>query len=521
MSLRDELYKLFNESDPGAAFGLDWGTYSSQVAVLENGAPPRLCGYTGDNRGGIPSLFYRDKTGAEFCGAKAKAPGRDDPANLCRSVKMRLSEDRILLSGRAYPPAEIAEKLVRDILKTSAESFELDFIDFDPKAADMVCGVPVRFNAAERGQVREIIQNASGAKSIRLVSEPILAALAYDYFLNSSDDRPVLCFDCGAGTFDVCVLKKTPQGETPYTVCDGLDGLRTAGDRLDDLMAELILKKLSETEKNRSLVRALSDPSSPDGRNFREWQSREMKEALSENDSYTMPVTSLDGRKSSKVTVRRTEYEEKIRPVIGEMTELSASVLKAAGLGAHPDIRILLVGGSCRIPLIKAMLAERFPWVGGRDICLRNPEQMVALGAAIYARLPQAPVAAKVPFGYAVETHSSERNRDVLAVEIPSDAVLPFRISSFYSTLHDRQSSVRFNLYEVGHGESRELLELDEGRKMGGEYWISHSFGREVPKGTSVRLETELNTDGILTMSVEDMNGKVTRKTFTIVNSAL
>ena len=497
------------------AFGFDWGTSYSLMAAKNHTQPPAVPNYSPENRNGVPSLFYRDAEGREYCAEKAKGPGRADPANLCRSVKMKLDGEDIVLNGHSYAPKEIAVKLVRSILQSSQKAFEEDYIDFDPASAQLVCGVPVRFNAAKRGQVREIMLEATGAASVRLVSEPILAAVAYNYFMKRQTAQPILCFDVGAGTSDFCVLRRTVNGPEPYEVCPGADGLLVAGDRLDEITAELILEKLRQNPGALDPA-VFTDPGRRADHSHLLDQAREMKEALSDNEFNTMPITTADGSRSGSVTVTRAEFEERIRPLITEMADMAEQVLHAAGLGEKPDIRIQLMGGSCYIPLIRQLLQERFSWV--QNIELRKPQQMVALGAALYAEMP-AMLQPKVAFGYAVGTHHS--NREVLDVRIPSDAKLPSIIQGYYATRYDNQTCVTFHIYEVDHGSVGEYLDPEQGRKMGGDYFINHDFQRPVPKGTTVLLTTELNTDGVLTMKVDDIDvtGEVTSKTFTLANT--
>lgn len=516
----DAPFGMNNEDE--YAFGIDFGTSSSLAAVYDGQNRLSLADYSGENRNGIPSLFYRSRDGQEFCAEKAKGPGKLDPSNVCRSVKMKLSEPQIVLNGYSYSPTYIAEKLAKHIINLSVDAFAQDFIDFEPERARIVCGVPVRFNAAEHGQILQIMRSATGSSTVELLAEPILAALAYDYFLKRTDMRPVLTFDCGAGTFDVAVLQKTPNGRTPYTVCDGSDGLRIAGDHLDELMAELILEKLRKAPGNLDLS-LFFNPKTADYYYFREWQAREMKEALSENDSYTMTITSVDGGRSSCITVTRAEFEAKIRPSVQSMVDKAADVLNAAKIGNKPSISILMVGGSCRIPLARQLLAEKFSWISSRDIMLRNPEKMVALGAALYANRAAQILEPKVAFGYAVNTYAAvtDYKREMLDVRIPSDAHLPTRVTSYYHTRFEGQTSVAFRIYEVSHGKTGEMLELNEGRVMGITYRIEHQFGRSVPKGTNVQLTTELSADGVLSMTVDDISisKNPTTKVFTISNT--
>ena len=168
------------------------------------------------------------------------------------------------------------------------------------------------------------------------------------------------------------------------------------------------------------------------------------------------------------------------------------------------------------------MLLQKFGWLTESDIQQRFPEKAVALGAALYAAEPKA-VLPKVAYGYAVDTVSNGQKK--LHVCIPPNAKLPMTIEGRYFTRFDNQSSVRFTVYEVDHGEQGAFLNIDEGKVLsasegGLAYHIEHSFGREVPLDTRVTLKVTLTPDGLLAMSVDD-NGisPATVKEFNLTNS--
>lgn len=502
----------------GVSYGLDFGTYRSVLAYKETDEAPKIPSYRSVSQGGVPSLFWRTASGAEYVGDQvAEANGViEDPIGVCASVKMQLNKPSISLNGHNYRPSNIAIQLVKRILSVSREALAQDFIDME--FDELVVGVPVRFNAAEKGEIFRIMEIATGGKRIRLVPEPILAAIANDYFQRRLGrvSRPMLVYDMGAGTFDAVLLmpnrKRTTENPHPYIALHP-EGLHLAGDVLDEVMEDLLLEKVQKNPGLRSDV--LKNKGHHDRRRLK-LSARELKERLSSAESSSSMISGIDCG-SGMVTVSREEFESRIRPLIAKTVTLSASVLERADLGPEPDIDILLVGGSTYIPLIRRMLSERFSWLAPGNIMQRFPEKAVALGAAIYAGEPEL-VIPKVAYGYAVTTIHEDVER--LHVRIPANADLPKTEKAFYYTRFDNQSAVRFDVYEISSEEQNAMLDKSQGKRIQ-EYTLQHKFGKAVPKGTAVELTTSLTEDGLLTMEVDDLgvSGEKTRKTFSLTNN--
>lgn len=517
MSLQDDLRDLLGDS---YSYGMDIGTTSSYIAYKEGNATPKIPNYRGVCQGGIPSLAWRDKNGKEwFCDQVAEKQGLvEDPAGVWVSGKMKLQEKEVVLNGHSYNPRQLLIKEVKRVCRVSQEALEQEMIEMDP--SEWVVGVPARFSAAEKGELRYILEEATGGKRIRLVLEPILAAVANDYYTKKSGRKPrrVLVLDMGGGTFDVVLLvpneNPTVDEPEPYRAVEP-DGLRQAGDALDVIMEELILKKI---RSNPGTVKMdiLNNTGHYDRRRLRQ-TAKETKERLSSVDSCAVSISGI-ACGSTVVNVTRAEYEVLIRPMLQEAVDLAADVLKRCKLESNPDIDILLVGGATYIPLLRRLLEEKFNWLKKENIMQRFPEKSVALGAAIYAQTPRI-VRPKVAYGYAVNTYISNGREEVLRVIIPSAANLPATVSANFLTLDDNQSSVKFCVYEVPSTDGDIHVKMDQGRMTA--YSITHRFATRVPKGTKVKLSTTLTEDGVLTMTVEDFQRQkqITNKTFTMNNT--
>lgn len=467
-------------------------------------------------------MFWRDKNGNEYVGDQVleRSDVIHDPEGVCSSVKMKLQEDRITLHGKSYSPTEIAVRLVQRILEVSRAALEQEFVEMD--FDEIVVGYPIRFNAADRGELEAILKTATNGKHIRLAPEPILAALSNDYFCRRMGRRPktTLVFDMGAGTFDCTVIRpvtnRTARKPHPYEELAS-DGSFIAGNRMDVLMTELIVEKLRQNPGG-IIMSEIESQTTASYKWLSQKFAREQKERLSKQSDGTFLVSYDTCGSSGWLNITRGEYEEKIRSEIQKNVDIAAQTLARAKLGEHPDVDILLVGGSTYIPLVRKLLEEKFDWIPKENIMQRFPEKAVVFGAALYAAEPEV-IASKVIFGYAVETFVSSKNKHMLHVRIGADDELPKTVKGNYYTRYDNQRYVSFPIYEISHGESGDYLDVSDGTRAednGEVYEITHDFGRKVPVDTKVELTTTLDQNGVLTMTVDDLgiSSETTKKTF-------
>ena len=501
----------------GVVFGADIGTTNSYIAYCEHGKAkvPNAISR------GIPSIAWRDKYGNEwFCDEVENKGGLiEDPANVWISGKTKLGDKRVILGGCSYTPRYLMEKMVGRILKVCAEAImEEAFIEMKPEY--LVIGIPVRFTAAEKAEMQDIVNKCLNVKII-LVPEPVLAAIYYDDCLTHmrgsslKKDRKVMVIDSGGGTTDIAVLTTNPGPDylnpEPY-ITHYPAGVKKAGDCIDGIMEEILLEKVRQNPGNIRMD-IIENTDHADRRRLRYVIAREAKERLSSVNECTVDINGLDcGSTSVKVT--RAEFEYRIRPVIKEFIDIAENTYKKCGFDENTDIDFLLVGGTTNIPLFKQMIKERFPFMSDEKILSRNPAMAVALGAAIYAQNPDI-VNSKVAFGYGVNTHVNGSEKEMLRVMIPSVTRLPFTVTSKFTPYEDGQTSASFTVYEVyGADEKATYIELDRGRMT--PYRIVHHFNRQVPKSTEILLTLTLTEDGALNAMVEDFlpDKHVYRKTF-------
>lgn len=525
MSLISEMRAMF--ADGAVAFGLDFGTYRSMIAVCSEEGP-MVPAYKDACLGGVPSLFWRTSSGEEYVGDEVYA--RDgltlDPGNVCASIKTRLQGGPIQLGNKTYTPQEIAQRIIQRVLQVTRPLLEQEFIDME--FSSIVCGVPVRFTAAQKGEIAAIVKAATGGKEVQLVPEPILAALSVDYYLEKktrrSVHRPVLVYDMGAGTFDVCLLAPntpTPQDPYPYKALNP-QGSAMAGDCIDGLVEEMMLEKLRKIDGFS--MSTLENELHLDRQSLH-IEARRVKEKLSECEQIDQLITTTAGGRAM-LHITRREMERRIEDKLRrETVDLAVKVVRDSGYWENDQLDIVLVGGSTYIPLVRRLLLEAFPWLDDSHIQQRLPEKAVALGAAIYAAMPRL-VVPKVAYGYAVSTYNTAQQRQMLHVRIPSNAELPMTVKAIYSTRFNNQHAVSFYVFEVDHGEVDEFLEVEEGEALkdaGQAYYIEHNFGGPVPAETNVELTVTLDRSGQLLLRVSDMGltGQDTEKTVDLRSTAI
>lgn len=501
----------------GVVFGCDIGTTNSYIAYCEHGKAkvPNAISR------GIPSLAWRDKYGNEwFCDEVENKGGLlEDPANVWTSGKTKIGEKSVVLGGCSYTPRYLMEKMVSRILKICAEAIlEEAYVEMKPEY--LVVGIPVRFTAAEKAEMQDIVNKCLNVKVI-LVQEPVLAAIYYDDYLTHTrglllkKDRKVLVIDSGGGTTDIVVLTTNlnpdylnPEPYIPHYPA----GVKKAGDYIDGIMEELLLEKIRQNPGNIRMD-IIENTAHADRRRLRYVIAKEAKERLSSVDECTVRINGLDCG-STDVKVTRAEFEHRIRPVIKEFIDIAENTYKKCGFDENTDIDFLLVGGTSNIPLLAQMLKERFPFISDKKFISRNPAMAVVLGAAIYAQNPNI-VSSKVAFGYGVNTHVNGSAKEMLRVMIPSVTKLPYTVTAKFTPYEDGQTSVLFTVYEVYDAdENATHIELDQGRMTS--YHIVHHFNQQVPKTTEILLTLTLTEDGALNAMVEDFlpDKHVYRKTF-------
>lgn len=508
-----------SELEQECCFGLDFGTFRSLMSYkLPDSRSPQPA-----TARGIASLFWHPADSPEYRALPDELLCEDvlrndglaaDPKGVVTSIKMKLDQPVLQLHGKQYTPDYVAAAELRYILEASSRAMVEEMVlesSQEPWVGKrMGVGIPVVFGTLQRQMLLNILKKEAPGAKIRLLPEPMAAAIYYKQMLQNRMEK-VVVYDLGAGTFDSCALvpNTAPSDAEPYPYrALHPAGFAQAGDELDRLMEELMLDKLRAQPQDVRLE-VLLDENHRDRRALRK-TAQEAKEALSSCEQVSKVVSGLECG-SATLIITRQEYEQRIQPLLEKTVSCTEQVIRESGLWGDSDVHLLMVGGGSYVPLVSQLLRRRFAsWLPAEHIVQRKPEQAIALGCAIYAEKQQ--FVPKSAFGYAVDTHRGSNGAHILHVRIPSNASLPYSVRAVYSTRFANQSAIRFGVYEIPNAKEGDQLDFDDTAKVSLE--LVHRFGRKVPADTPVELTTTLNSDGILTLTIDDhISGKPTTKT--------
>jgi len=355
--------------------GIDFGTSFSLPAGMINGAPSTLLP---NGEYGIPSVFYYDEEVGVQIGNAADDNADFQPANVKRDIKMEISThaDSFVADGKAFSKKQIIGHIFREITRVSKqESSRRELVSQNIEGA--VISVPAAFTLRELNFIREAAQipESSGGAALKVlgfIREPVAAAIAYFNAPKAEDNRTILVYDLGGGTFDVTLIRMGKDGEliTITTRGDHYLGGRDWDNRIEDLLYDKFSEEsgvdTKETPETIAIIRGLTEG---------------IKKQLS-----AMEIVKVSAQipefGNVATTITRAEFADNTIDLIERTGDLCRAVLDEAGLTKNDLTDILLVGGSTRMPQVSQFLTSLF---GKKPIAHVNPDEAVALGAAIQA----------------------------------------------------------------------------------------------------------------------------------------
>lgn len=468
--------------------GIDLGTTNSVLAVVMDGVP-RLIPVKGDRL--LPSVVGISPSGEVLVGAPARNQWVVAPERTVRSIKRKMGKgEAVTMAGKTYTPQEISAFILREI-KDAAQA-ELGY-----PVQRAVITVPAYFNEVQRQATLEAGEIA-GLIVERIINEPTASALAYGYGIDADQHLRLLVYDLGGGTFDVSIIEMN-SGVVDVLATAGDNYL--GGDDFDELLAGVVADEFAEEH----------------GVNLRQdrqgWArllraAEEAKIALSSqpyaNISLEYIARHNKGRPLHLVReVERSEFEGLIFDLLQRTIQCVDQALVDAHLTADQIDRVLLVGGSTRIPLVWQMVAERM----GQDPHLEiDPDAAVALGAAVQAGILGGEEIDTIlvdvtPLSLGIEvadfTFTGRVRGDIFAPLIRRNTTIPVRASEVFSTLAPGQDRIMIKVYQGENPVASRNVLL-------GEFMVEDLKPNRPDGLTDVTVDFKIDVNGILDVTVAE-----------------
>ncbi len=469
--------------------GIDLGTTNSVVAVMEGGEPTVITNQEGSRL--TPSVVGFSKTGERMVGQLAKRQAVSNPDRTISSIKRHMGEAgyRENVDGKAYTPEEISAMILQK-LKGDAENY------LGEKVTDAVITVPAYFSDSQR-QATKDAGKIAGLNVLRIVNEPTAAAFAYG--IDKGEDQIVMVYDLGGGTFDVSILD---MGDGVYEVKATNGDTHLGGDDFDKKIMDWMIAEFKKAEgidlsKDRMAMQRIREAA--------EKAKIELSGVLSTNINLPFITAGADGPKHLDMDLTRAKFDEMTADLVERTMGPTRRAMADAGLSAKDIKKVLLVGGSSRIPAVQKAIKDFLGKEPDRGI---NPDECVAVGAAIQAGILAGEVKDVLlldvtPLSLGIETLGG-----VFTKIIDRNTTIPVSKKQVFSTAADNQPSVDIHVLQ---GER----EMAADNKTLGRFELSGIplAPRGVPK---IEVAFDIDANGIVNVSAKDLGtGKEQKITIT------
>ncbi len=461
----------------GKTIGIDLGTTNSCVAFMENGDPTVIPNAEGGRT--TPSVVAFTKDGERLVGASAKRQAVTNAARTVSSIKRDMGTDnRVRIDGRSFTPQEISAVILQK-LKADAEAY------LGETVTDAVITVPAYFSDSQR-QATKDAGRIAGLNVLRIINEPTAAAMAYG--MDKGGAHKIMVFDLGGGTFDVSVLD---INNDVIEVLATAGNNRLGGDDFDDCIANYLVDTFRRQERID-----LSKDATAMSRIREAAEKAKIELSSTTAASINLPFLTADanGAKHLEMTLTRAKFDELTAHLVEATMEPVRQAMKDAGLQPSELSRVLLVGGSTRIPAVQAAVKRYTGREPSKDI---NPDECVAMGAALQGGVLQGEVKGLLLLDVTPLSLGIETMGDVFSRIIERNTTLPVQQSQVFTTAANFQTSVDIHVLQ---GE-REVASCN---KTLGRFRLS-GIRRALRGIPQIEVTFSIDANGIVNVSAKDL----------------
>ena len=459
--------------------GIDLGTTNSCVAVMEGGKPVVITNTEGIRT--TPSIVAFTKNGERLVGDPAKRQAVTNADKTISSIKRHMGTDyKVDIDGKKYTPQEISAMILQK-LKADAESY------LGETVSEAVITVPAYFNDAQR-QATKDAGKIAGLDVKRIINEPTAAALAYG--LDNEHEQKIMVYDLGGGTFDVSIIE---IGDGVIEVLATAGNNRLGGDDFDNAITQYMLDDFKAKEgvdlsTDTMALQRLKVAA--------EQAKKELSSAMQTNINLPYITATAEGPKHFDMTLRRAKFDELTHDLVEKTAEPVKNALSDAGLTASELSKVLLVGGSTRIPAVQDKVKQLTGHEPNKSL---NPDECVAIGASIQGGKLAGDAGAGdillldvTPLSLSIETMGGIATR-----LIERNTTIPTKKSQIFSTAADNQTAVDINVVQGERQFAKDNKSLGQFRLDG-----IPPARRGVPQ---IEVTFDIDANGIVNVSAKDL----------------
>jgi len=462
----------------GKIIGIDLGTTNSCVAVMEGGQPVVIANTEGART--TPSVVAFTKTGERLVGEPAKRQAVTNADKTISSIKRDMGSDKKVAIDDKYSPQEISAMILQK-MKSDAEDY------LGEKVTEAVITVPAYFNDAQR-QATKDAGKIAGLDVKRIINEPTAAALAYG--LDNEKEQKIMVYDLGGGTFDVSIIE---IGDGVIEVLSTAGNNKLGGDDFDQKITDYMLAEFKKAEgvdlsTDKMALQRLKEAA--------EKAKKELSSATTTNINLPFITATSEGPKHFDMNLTRAKFDELTHDLVEKTAEPVTRALSDAGLQASELGKVLLVGGSTRIPAVQDKVKQLTGQEPSKSL---NPDECVALGASIQGGKLAGDAGAGdillldvTPLSLSIETMGGVATR-----LIERNTTIPTKKSQIFSTAADNQTAVDINVVQGERQFAKDNKSLGQFRLDG-----IPPAPRGIPQ---IEVTFDIDANGIVNVSAKDL----------------